>query len=177
MLEREKRYAKPPLRAQHQQSPGLESKVHPRPLYEAPIYRAAGKLEGKVALITGGDSGIGRSVAMLYAREGADVAIVYLKAEQRDALETQRCVQALQRRCLLLAGNVADSQFCREAVRRTVEEYGALDILVNNAAYQKSVERLEDLDDEQLDRTFRTNILGYFYMSRAALPHLQDGAA
>lgn len=171
-----RKYAEPPLPRQHLAKPGIEAELEPRPAYEAPGYRGSGKLEGKVALITGGDSGIGRSVAVLYAREGADVAIVYL-SEDGDAEETGRAVEAEGRRALLLPGDVSDSGFCREAVRATVDAFGRLDILVNNAAFQEHAVSLEDITDAQLDRTFRTNIFGYFYMARAALPHLGKGAA
>jgi NAD(P)-dependent dehydrogenase (short-subunit alcohol dehydrogenase family) len=140
------------------------------------MYRGSGKLDGKVAIITGGDSGIGRAVAVLFAREGADVAIVYL-SEEEDAEETGRAVQQEGRRAVLIPGDVTDSSFCEHAVETTVRELGRLDILVNNAAFQEHVPSLEDLTDEQLDRTFRTNIYGYFYMARAALPHLEQGAA
>ena len=166
-----------PLPAQHQGKPGLEYKMEPRPQYQAPGYRGSCKLERKVALITGGDSGIGRSVATLYAREGADIAIVHLPEERLDAAETKRAVENEGRRCLLIAGDVGDPAFCRRAVEDTVEGFGQLDILVNNAAYQQSVERLEDLDDAQIERTFRTNIMGYMFMARAALPHLREGSA
>jgi NAD(P)-dependent dehydrogenase (short-subunit alcohol dehydrogenase family) len=145
-------------------------------MYRAPDYKGSEKLKGMVALITGGDSGIGRSIAVLYAREGADVAIVYL-SEDGDAEETGRAVEAEGRRALLLPGDVSDSGFCREAVRATVDAFGRLDILVNNAAFQEHAVSLEDITDAQLDRTFRTNIFGYFYMARAALPHLGKGAA
>jgi NAD(P)-dependent dehydrogenase (short-subunit alcohol dehydrogenase family) len=174
---RQSRYPKPPLPKQHQDPPGLERDVTPRPQYEGPLYKAAGKLSGKVALITGGDSGIGRAVALLYAREGADVAIVYLAEEQPDAEETRGAVEQEGRRCLLLPGDVTDPRFCERAVERTVRELGALDVLVNNAAVQENVERIEDLTIEQWDRTFRTNISGYFYMVKAAMPHLKSGAA
>ena len=165
------------LPAQHQATPGLEARLHPKPMFEAPAYRAAGKLSGKVALVTGGDSGIGRAVAVLYAREGADVAIVYLEAEQQDAEETRRHVERAGRRCLLIPGDVTESAFCRDAVARTVREFGALDILVNNAAFQRNVDSLEELDEAQWERTFRTNIFGYFFMAKAALAHLKEGAA
>lgn len=174
---REASQPEPPFPAQHQRKPGIEAKLEPRPRYEAPQYRGSGKLEGKVALITGGDSGIGRAVAVLYAREGADVAIVYLDEEERDARETQQAVEAEGRRCLLLPGDVRDAAFCRKAVARTVRELGKLDVLVNNAAFQQHQESLEDITEEQWDRTFRTNIYGYFYMARAALPHLEAGSA
>ena len=170
-------YPEPPFPKQHQAKPGIEADIEPRPEYEAPAYRGSGKLEGKVALITGGDSGIGRATAVLFAREGADVAIVFLPEEQEDADETQRAVEAEGRTCVLIAGDVQDSAFCRDSVERTVQELGHLDILVNNAAFQQHVEDLEELDDEQIERTFRTNIFAYFYMARAALPHLQRGSA
>lgn len=171
-----RRYPAPPLPEQHLAKPGLESELEPRPQYQAPGYRGSGKLDGMVALITGGDSGIGRAVAVLYAREGADVAIVYL-SEDEDAEETRRAVEAEGRRALLLPGDVTSPEFCREAVESTVEEFGKLDILVNNAAFQEHAASLEDITDEQLEHTFRTNIFGYFYMARAALPHLGAGAA
>jgi NAD(P)-dependent dehydrogenase (short-subunit alcohol dehydrogenase family) len=175
-IEREREYPRPPLPKQSQEPPGIEAKLKPRPQYEAPLYRAAGKLEGKVALITGGDSGIGRAVAVLYAREGADVAIVYLPVEERDARETRAAVEAEGRKALLIPGDVSRSDFCREAVERTVRELGALDILVNNAATQTNLDSIEELTEEQWDRTFRTNIYGYFYMAKAALEHMKDGA-
>ncbi|MEO5936713.1 MAG: SDR family NAD(P)-dependent oxidoreductase, partial [Terriglobales bacterium] len=165
---------KSPMPAQHQKKPGIEAKMHPRPRFEAPLYKGAGKLQDKVALITGGDSGIGRAVAVLYAREGADVAIVYLEEEQRDAHETCLAVEAEGRRALLIAGDVSDPEFCQEAVDMTVDEFGHLDILVNNAAYQQHQPSLDQVSDEQWDKTFRTNIYGYFYMAKAALPHLQE---
>lgn len=168
---------RPPFPPQHQQRPGLESKVRPRPEYQAPLYKGSEKLKDKVALITGGDSGIGRAVAVLYARESADVAIVYLPEEQEDAEETQHAVEREGRRAVLVSGDVTDSNFCRQAVERTVEEFGKLDILVNNAAFQQHQESLEEITEEQWDRTFRTNIYGYFYMTKAALPHLRAGSA
>jgi len=166
-----------PLPAQEQNKPGLESRMTPRPDYEAPKYKGADKLKGKVALITGGDSGIGRAVAVLYAREGADVAIVYLPAEQSDAEETANAVRSEGTRALLIPGDVTDRQFCEEAVERTVAELGGLDILVNNAAYQETRQSLEEISDADWDLTFRTNIYGYFYMARAALAHIPAGGA
>ncbi|HEV7376051.1 MAG TPA: SDR family oxidoreductase [Pyrinomonadaceae bacterium] len=166
---------KSPMPPQHQAKPGLESKISPRPEYEAPLYKGSGKLLGKAALITGGDSGIGRAVAVLYAREGADVAIVYLREEQSDAEETKRAVEAEGRRALLIPGDVREAEFCREAVEQTVREYGKLDILVNNAAFQQHQKKLEDVSEEQWDRTFKTNIYGYFHMAQSALKHLKKG--
>ena len=169
-----RRYPEPPLPKQHLQKPGMESDLEPRPQYLAPDYRGAGKLHDRVALITGADSGIGRAVAVLFAREGADVAIGYL-SEHSDAEETLRAVEAEGRRAILLPGDVADSAYAGEAVAATVEQLGRLDILVNNAAYQEHQESLLDITDEQLERTFRTNIFGYFYMARAALEQLGEG--
>ena len=167
----------PPYPKQHQSHPGIESEITPRPRFKGPSYKPAGKLEGKTALVTGGDSGIGRAVAFFFAREGADVAIVYLSEEQTDAEETQRAIEELGRRCLLLPGDVTDSSFCKSAVNRAARHFGRLDILVNNAAYQQHQESLEDISDAQLELTFRTNIFGYFYMARAALPHLPRGGS
>jgi NAD(P)-dependent dehydrogenase (short-subunit alcohol dehydrogenase family) len=166
---------KAPMPPQSQSKPGLDAEMSPKPRFEAPHYKGADKLKGKVALITGGDSGIGKSVAVLYAREGADVTIVYLSSEQKDAEETKAAVEAEGRKCLLIPGDVKDPKFCRDAVEKTVAEYGHLDILVNNAAYQERQEKLEDITDEQFETTFRTNIFGYFYMARAALAYLPKG--
>ena len=163
--------------AQSQPSPGLEVKLHPRPRYKSPEYRGSGKLDGRVALITGGDSGIGRAVSVLYAREGADVAIVFLPEEEIDARETQRAIEGEGQRALLIPGDVTDSEFCRAAVEQVVREFGGLDILVNNAAFQRDQESLDDVTEEQWDRTFRTNIYGYFYMTKAALRHIPKGGA
>jgi len=166
-----------PMPAQHIEKPGLESELRLRPEYEAPLYKGSGKLEGKAALITGGDSGIGRAVAVLFAREGADVAIVYLPEEQSDAEETQRAVEREGRRALLAPGDVRNPSFCQWAVERAIAEFGRLDVLVNNAAFQQHQKSLEEVTDEQWDRTFKTNIYGYFYMTKAALPHLKEGSA
>lgn len=162
--------------AQHIDKPGLEAELELAPRFLAPQYEGSAKLRERVALITGGDSGIGRAVAVLFAREGADIAIVYL-AEHEDAVETQRRVQAEGRRCLLIAGDVKDGAFCRQAVQRTVDELGHLDVLVNNAAFQEHAESIEDISDERLHETLDTNVNGYFLMTRAALPHLGKGAA
>lgn len=168
---------KPPFPEQHQQQPGLESALDPRPKFEAPRYRPANKLADKVALITGGDSGIGRAVAVLYAREGADVAIVYLPVEQSDAEETGRAVEAVGRRCFLLPGDVTDRRFCAEAVEKTVKEFGKLDILVNNAAYQTRQKEISDITDAEWERTVQTNITAFFRFARAAVPHMKAGAS
>jgi NAD(P)-dependent dehydrogenase (short-subunit alcohol dehydrogenase family) len=167
----------PPLPKQHLQKPGIEADLDVRPNYLAPQYRGSEKLQNMVALITGGDSGIGRAVAVLYAREGADVAIVYLASEEVDAQETREAVEREGRRCLLIPGDVADYDFCEEAVERTVRELGKLDILVNNAAFQEHAHGLDDLSLEHFDRTIRTNLYGYFHMAKAAVPHLKKGSA
>ncbi len=162
---------------QHQdQRPGLESEMTPRPQAEDPQHRPSGKLDGKVALITGGDSGIGRAVAILFAKEGADVAISYLN-EHEDAEETKRHVEQEGRRCLLLAGDIGDEGFCRQAVQRTVSELGGLNVLVNNAAEQHPQDSIEQISAEQLERTFRTNIFAMFYLVKAAMPHLKEGSS
>ena len=175
--QRIERYPKNPLPAQHQRKPGLEHKLNPRPQFEAPHYRAAAKLEGRSALVTGGDSGIGRAVAVFFAREGADVAITYLPQETRDADETRVAIEAEGRRCLLLEGDLTDAGFCKKIVSKTVAEFGKLDILVNNAAFQQSADSLDEVSDDQWDHTFRTNIYAYFRVTKAALPHLKKGAA
>jgi NAD(P)-dependent dehydrogenase (short-subunit alcohol dehydrogenase family) len=164
-----------PLPAQHLGKPGVEAQMQLKPQYQAPQYRGSGKLEGMAALITGGDSGIGRAVAVLFAREGADVAIVYLN-EHEDAEQTRRDVEKEGRKCLLLPGNVKDTAFCQQAVEQAVAEFDRLDVLVNNAAFQLHAQSLEDISDERLEETFQTNILGYMKMARAALPHLKKGA-
>jgi NAD(P)-dependent dehydrogenase (short-subunit alcohol dehydrogenase family) len=171
------RRPEPPFPEQHQEPPGEEARLDPRPRYEAPEYRGSGKLEGRVALVTGGDSGIGRAVCVLYAREGADIAFVHLPAEKRDARETVQAVEKEGRRALALEADVRDFAACQDVVRRTLQAFGRLDVLVNNAAYQKHLEGIEELSLEHWDRTFRTNIYGYFHMVKAALPHLGKGAA
>lgn len=162
---------------QHQKKqPGIEQEMNPRPVFEDQQYKAAGKLSGKSALITGGDSGIGRAVAVTYAKEGADVAIVYLN-EHADAKETKRQVEQEGRRCLLIAGDIGDERFCVDAVEQTIQAFGKLDIVVNNAAEQHPQQSLEQITSEQLERTFRTNIFSCFYLTKAALKHLKPGAA
>jgi NAD(P)-dependent dehydrogenase (short-subunit alcohol dehydrogenase family) len=168
---------KAPFPEQKLPKPGIESEMQPRPRYEAPGYKPAGKLEGKVALITGGDSGIGRAVAVIYAREGADVAITALPAERRDAAETAAAIEKVGRRCLIIEGDLTDPEMCVDAVERTVAELGHLDILVNNAAHQNRKESIEEVDEEEWDRTFKTNIYAYYRLVKAALPHLKPGAA
>ena len=168
---------KPPFPAQHQPKPGLEKDLEPKPRYRGSHYRPANKLQDKVALITGGDSGIGRAVAVLYAREGADVAIVYLPEEQADAEETCAAIEKAGRQCLLIPGDVTDPEFCYDAVDSTVEHFGKVNILVNNAAFQQHQETIEDVSNEQWEHTFRTNIFGYFYMAKAALRHIKAGGA
>jgi NAD(P)-dependent dehydrogenase (short-subunit alcohol dehydrogenase family) len=167
----------PPFPPQHQERPGLEAKMTPKPQFRGAKYQPAGKLEGKVAIVTGGDSGIGRSVAYLFAREGADVAIVYLEDEQPDALKVRDQIRQLGRRVLMIHGDVSDPEFCARAVTQTLETFGKLNILVNNAAYQQRKSSIEEISDEDWDRTFRTNIYGYFYMARAALTHMTQGDA
>ena len=171
--------AKPknPLPEQKQPRPGIEKDIEPRPQYLAPKYKGSEKLKGKAALITGGDSGIGRSVAVLFAREGADVAIVYLPEEQTDADETARVVKDEGKEALMIAGDVKDANFCKDAVNQAVKKFGKLDLLVNNAAFQKHEKSIADVSDEEFEKTFRTNIFGYFYMAKAALEHLPKGGA
>ena len=167
---------RPPMPQQHLAKPGLEADMELKPRFEAPHYKGSGKLQGFSTLITGGDSGIGRAVAVLFAREGANVAIVYLN-EHQDAEETRAHVEREGGRCLLIPGDVKDAAFCRSAVAQTVEAFGGLQVLVNNAAFQEHAKRLEDLSEERFDHTFRTNVYGYFHMAKAALAHMERGAA
>jgi NAD(P)-dependent dehydrogenase (short-subunit alcohol dehydrogenase family) len=167
----------PPFPARKIPKPGLEKDLDPRPQYEGVEYRGSGKLVGKVALITGGDSGIGRAVAVFYAKEGADVAIVHLPEEQDDAEETLSAIRDLGRGAISIPGDVSNPEFCRDAVRTTVDTWGHLDILVNNAARQKHIKDIEELDEKEFEQTFRTNIFGYFYMAKAAIPELPEGGA
>jgi NAD(P)-dependent dehydrogenase (short-subunit alcohol dehydrogenase family) len=169
-----KKRGKPPQKLSTR--PGKEAEMRPRPKVARPDYKGSGKLEGKAALITGGDSGIGRAVAVLYAREGADVMITYLN-EHKDAEETRRLVEAENRRCITFAGDVGKEQLCQKAVRKLVEQFGRLDILVNNAAEQHPQEDIADITGQQLQRTFATNIFSYFYFAKAALQHMKEGAA
>jgi NAD(P)-dependent dehydrogenase (short-subunit alcohol dehydrogenase family) len=169
-------YPVPPFPEQHQAKPGSEAKLEPAPMYEAPFWKGSDKLENKVALITGGDSGIGRAVAVLFAREGADVAIAHL-VEDIDAEETRAAVEAEGRRAIVIRGNVADRDFCREAVARTVRELGQLDVLVNNAAFQVHSEDFLDLSAEHFDETLKTNLYGYFHLAQAAAAEMKPGSA
>jgi NAD(P)-dependent dehydrogenase (short-subunit alcohol dehydrogenase family) len=169
-------YPEPPLPAQHQVKPGEESALEPAPFYNAPYYKGSEKLKDKVALITGGDSGIGRAVAVMFAREGADVAIVYL-TEHEDAEETRLAVADEGRSCLLISGDVSERAFCQDAVARVLKEFGRLDVLVNNAAFQLHADTLGDLSAEHFDRTLKTNLYGYFNMCQAVVPHLPNGGA
>jgi NAD(P)-dependent dehydrogenase (short-subunit alcohol dehydrogenase family) len=166
---------KPPFPEQKLEKPGIEAELEPRPRYEAPHYRAANKLEGKRALITGGDSGIGRAVAVLFAREGADVAISYLPAEQEDADETKAAVEQEGRRCVCIPGDLSDTAFCAELVERAAEELGGLDILVSNAAHQNR-KKIDELEPEELERTFRVNVFAYHHLVKAAIPHMKPGS-
>jgi NAD(P)-dependent dehydrogenase (short-subunit alcohol dehydrogenase family) len=171
-----RRYPEPPFPEQHLLKPGLEADLEPAPMYDAPFYKGSEKLKDKVALITGADSGIGRAVAILYAREGADIAACYL-TEHEDAEETRRAVEREGRRCILISGDVADPAFAEAAVARTVDELGGLDVLVPNAAFQEHVEDLSQLTVEHFDRTVKTNLYGYFHFAKAAVPRMKPGSA
>jgi NAD(P)-dependent dehydrogenase (short-subunit alcohol dehydrogenase family) len=169
--------SKPPFPARKLEKPGLEAELEPKPRYQARQYRPANKLEGKIALVTGGDSGIGRAVAVLFAREGADVAITALPAEKIDAEETKRVIEAEGRRCVVLDGDLTSAEFCQRAIDETVAQLGQLDILVSNAAHQNRKESIEEVTDEEFDRTFKTNVYAYLRLVKAALPHLHAGAS
>jgi NAD(P)-dependent dehydrogenase (short-subunit alcohol dehydrogenase family) len=171
-----RRYPEPPFPKQHQTKPGYEYKLDPEPLYDAPFYLGSKKLENKVALISGGDSGIGRAVAVLFAREGADVAIIHI-GEDKDAKDTAAAIKKEGRRALILRGDVRESAFCAGAVAKTVAEFGKLDVLVNNAAFQVHTTDIVDLSEEHFDETLKTNLYGCFYLARAAVPHLGPGSA
>jgi hypothetical protein len=168
--------AKPPFESQQQEPPGQTSEMSPRPDHGEHSYKGCGKLEGRAALITGADSGIGRAVAIAFAREGADILISYLD-EHDDARETAHWIEQAGRKAVLMAGNVADPAHCRKLVARAVEAFGRLDILVNNAAYQMTYQSLDEIGEEEWDKTFRTNIYSMFYLSKAAVPHLKPGSA
>lgn len=169
-------YPEPPFPKQHQPKPGEEARLEPPPMYDAPYYKGSEKLKDKVAIVTGGDSGIGRAVAVLFAREGADVAIVYL-SEHQDAEATKRAIEAEGRKCHLISGDVSDRGFAQDAVAKTVANLGKLDVLVNNAAFQLHVDEFEELTEEHFDKTLKTNLYGYFHMAQAAVPHLKNGSA
>ncbi|MFI0846813.1 SDR family oxidoreductase [Mesorhizobium sp. IMUNJ 23232] len=171
-----RKYPEPPFPKQHHPKPGEEWRIEPAPMYEAPFYIGSRKVEGKVALITGGDSGIGRAVAVLFAREGADVAISYL-SEDKDAQETQKAVEREGRKCILLPGDVTERDYCRKAVAETVKKFGRIDVLVNNAAFQIHSAEFEDLTEEHFDTTLKTNLYGYFHMAQEAVPHMKPGSA
>lgn len=166
---------KPPFPARKLAKPGLESELAPRPSYLAPTYKAADKLAGKRALITGGDSGIGRAVTVLFAREGADVAIAYLPAEQADAEETQRAVESVGRTCVLIPGDLTQAAFCAQAIEQTVDTLGGLDILVSNAGYQNR-KPLAELTPEEFDKTFKTNVYAYYHLAQHAVPKMKPGS-
>jgi NAD(P)-dependent dehydrogenase (short-subunit alcohol dehydrogenase family) len=165
-----------PMPAQHLTKPGNEHELDLAPRFLAPDYRGSGKLEGRVAIITGGDSGIGRAVAVLFAREGANVAIIYL-TEEEDARRTRELVAVEGRECLLIPGDVKRAAFCARAVKKTVAHFGRLDVLVNNAAFQQHAAKIEEISDAQFDETMRTNVYGYFNMARACVPHMKAGSA
>ena len=171
-----RKYPEPPFPRQHQPKPGMERVLDPAPMYDAPFYKGSEKLKDKVAIITGGDSGIGRSVAVLFAREGADVMICHLD-EDKDALDTQAAVEAEGRRCLVSKGDVSDPAYCRDVVDAALKGFGKIDILVNNAAFQVHAKEIEDLSIEHFDLTLKTNLYGYFLMAQAVIPHLKNGSA
>ena len=171
-----RKYPEPPFPPQHQSKPGHQNKIKPQPLDDAPYYKGSDKLKDKVAIITGGDSGIGRAIAVLFAREGADIAIIYLQ-EREDANETKRAVETEGRKCLGISGDVGDREFCKTAVDHIARELGSIDILVNNAAFQEHQTKFEDLSEDQLEMTVRTNLFGYFNMAQAVTPHMKAGSA
>ena len=172
-----RRYPEPPMPAQHMAKPGVEADLKLQPMYDAPFYKGSDKLKDRVAIVTGGDSGIGRSVAVLFAREGADVAVLHLADEQTDAEATKAAVEKEGRRCILISGDVREKAFCQAAVKQTVEEFGKLDILVNNAAFQVHTKDVLDLSEEHFDATLKTNLYGYFFMAQAAVEHMKPGSA
>lgn len=171
-----RRYPEPPFPKQHQTKPGDEAALDPAPMYDAPFWKGSGKLDGMAAIITGGDSGIGRAVAVLFAREGCDVAICHLD-EDKDAEDARAAVEAEGRRAIVLQGDVSDPDFCEAAVKATLDVFGRLDVVVPNAAFQQHVEALEDLTFEHFDRTLKTNLYGYFNLVKAAVPHMKAGGS
>lgn len=171
-----RKYPEPPFPKQHQKKPGEEFRLDPAPMYDAPFWKGSGKLEGMAAIITGGDSGIGRAVAVLFAREGCDIAICHLD-EDKDAADAKAAVEAEGRKAIVLKGDVADPAFSKAAVKATLDAFGRLDVVVPNAAFQEHVEKLEDLTFEHFDRTLKTNLYGYFNLVKAAVPHLKAGAS
>lgn len=170
-------YPEPPFPQESKTKPGIESGQTPAPMYDAPYWQGSGKLANSVAIITGGDSGIGRAVAVLFAREGADVAILHLAHEQEDADIVKQAIEAEGQRALTIAGDVSDRQSCFDAVEQVIATFGRVDILVNNAAFQLHVSRFEDLTEDHFDLTIKTNLYGYFHMTQACLPHLTAGSA
>ncbi len=172
-----RRYPEPPFPSEALAKPGLEQDQNLAPMYEAPYWKGSGKLEGKVAVVTGGDSGIGRAVCVLFAREGADIAILHLPHEQQDADIVRDAVRAEGRRAITVGGDVTDRDWCFEAVNMILEQLGQIDVLVNNAAFQLHVSRFEDLTEEHFDQTVKTNLYGYFHMAQACVPHMKPGSA
>ena len=169
-------HSKPPFQEPDQEFPGREHKMELRPDHGEQSYQGRARLLGKLALITGGDSGIGRAVAIAFAREGADVVVSHLEEEERDALETKRWVEEAGQKGITFAGDIRNERYCREMVEQIVAEQGRLDILINNAAYQMSYDKLEEITEAELDRTFRTNIYSMFYLCKAAIPHMKPGS-
>ena len=168
---------KPPQPAQKQTPPGSEAQMDPPPDYGEESYKGSGKLQGKAAVITGGDSGIGRAVALAYAREGADVLISYLQEEEEDAQETARVVEAAGRKCVLVAGDIQDEAHCKAIIDRAVKEFGKVDVLINNAAFQMAREDISEISTEEFDRTMKTNLYAMFWLCKAAVPHMPEGGA
>lgn len=168
-------YTPQEIPGQTQPIPGKESRMDPEPIYDNPDYNGAGRLKGKTAIITGGDSGIGRAISVAYAKEGCNVVIVYNTADD-DANTTKQAVESYQSKALLIKGDIGDSNFCNQIVEKTIQEFATLDIIVNNAAEQHTQKGLEDITDEQLQKTFQTNVFGMFYLTRAALPHLKESS-
>jgi NAD(P)-dependent dehydrogenase (short-subunit alcohol dehydrogenase family) len=171
-----RKYPEPPMPKQHLEKPGTEAELKLEPMYDAPFYKGSEKLQDKVAVITGGDSGIGRSVAILFAREGADIVIVYLN-EHTDAEITKKMIEGEGRRCMLIPGDVSNRTFCESCIRETIKEFGKIDILVNNAAFQLHVTDFENLTEEHFDCTMKTNLYGYFHMAQLAVPHMKPGSS